>query len=646
MSDELRGVAVRDVTAILRVSVAVAGFQFDSSIMEHPEFLLATRVVFQCQQFGGRALETSWQSYRSFPEFQGLDAQLRATFPLLMASIHPPRVHKRRAFFRLHTRQSFLTRRCDELNAYLSKLLETSSLRLSRFVDPRAPLVLRYFCNYDAGFGRGGVAFQANPLESCVLCLDHIAAAESSESHHPQALSHRPSTDEDRKLAFDQVADADASVRSQEWELKQQHELRQQWRSERLRSAVSRYDELEANLLDDRARNMAMCLRFECSCQYSSVHVTHNKMTRILQQRGFRQLYRPQTEGATALYCVLYQLQQFNNLDKRLYDALTGVPAKGADAAHEQLTQGVGILRQALANYGLLHIYALEAQFRTSAVELKKKLHELKSRHQHRMGAMELLLLSTMLDLEITLITNDHEGTEQRIEPMDGLKPIRLGGCISLTLGYILPTIFNVNGFYLLAAEIQDANMFLRTRPRSRPMSFRELQDARLKDDTGLAAVEEHKDGEDQIAATAVVQKQDPIIRRRMWLGVEEMDRCLIALIDEQMRSELTYLQPFDHDVAETLNKAILDAVWDDCQHNPSLFHLFQRQARQFGKARTSASFFFQYLEVAFGMEGAAYLVDFLLHVLPETELRKQLLRARWFRVRRHLTKRVSPAAM
>jgi hypothetical protein len=350
-------------------------------------------------------------------------------------------------------------------------------------------------------------------------------------------------------------------------------------------------------------------------------------------------VYRPLEGGATALYCVLYRLQQFNDLDKRLHDALTGFPEKG-DTTHEQLTRGVEILRHALANYGLLHTHALEVEFRMNAVDLKKKLHEFKSRHQHRVGAMELVLLATMLDLSIELITNDHDGTTQRIEPLsqDGMwTPIRLGGRIHLTLGYILPTIFNVNGFYLLAEPVAERSRAVGTVTdvRCRPSSVVNLSDNESIV-TGAAI------SESIVAAPAMLDLET---RRRMWLGVEEMDRCLIEVIDAQMRSDLAWIGArfFDHDVAETLNKAILDAVWDDCQHNPNLFHLFQKQARQFGKSRTSAHFFFQYLEVAFGMEGAAYLVDFLLHVLPEEELRKQLLRARWFRVRRHLTKRVAP---
>uniref|UniRef100_K3WDJ7 PX domain-containing protein n=1 Tax=Globisporangium ultimum (strain ATCC 200006 / CBS 805.95 / DAOM BR144) TaxID=431595 RepID=K3WDJ7_GLOUD len=618
-------VSVRDITAILRVAISVDSFQYDASIMEQPEFLISTLVVFQCQQFGGKQLQTQWRIFRTFDEFQGLDTQLRATFPLLMANIKPPRVHRRRTFFRVSKRKSFLARRCNELNEYLQRLLATSTMRLSRFLDPRAPLVLRCFCNFDAGFGRV-LAFQTNQYESCVLCLDHVA----DDTIERKSVADRH--------ALSQVADVDASVKSQEWELQQQQMLREQWRTERLRSG-SRYDALEANLLDDRARNLTMCLKFECSCQYSSFHMTHNKMSRILQQHGYHQVYRPLEGGATALYCVLYRLQQFNDLDKRLHDALTGFPEKG-DTTHEQLTRGVEILRHALANYGLLHTHALEVEFRMNAVDLKKKLHEFKSRHQHRVGAMELVLLATMLDLSIELITNDHDGTTQRIEPLsqDGMwTPIRLGGRIHLTLGYILPTIFNVNGFYLLAEPVAERSRAVGTvtDERSRPSSVVNLSDNESIV-TGAAI------SESIVAAPAMLDLET---RRRMWLGVEEMDRCLIEVIDAQMRSDLAWIGArfFDHDVAETLNKAILDAVWDDCQHNPNLFHLFQKQARQFGKSRTSAHFFFQYLEVAFGMEGAAYLVDFLLHVLPEEELRKQLLRARWFRVRRHLTKRVAP---
>lgn len=636
-------VAVRDITAILRVSVRVTGFQFDPSIMEHPEFLLATRVVFQCRQCGGRALETHWQVYRSFHEFQGLDAQLRHAFPLLMHVIHAPRVHKRRTLLRLHKTRTFLHRRSQELDAYLSALLGVSSLRLSRFLDPRAPLVLRCFCNFDVGFQRGRVAFQPHPLESCVLCLDSVAEP-SPRASQPQFL------------ALDTVADADAAVKSQESELQQQQRMRARWRAERTRASGSRYDELEANLLDDHARNMAMCVKFECACQYSSLHVTHNKMARILQQRGLRLAYRPRdgTVGATALACVLVKLQEYNDLDKRLFDAMTGFSATSS-AVDAQLAQASAVLRHALAHYGLLYVHVLEAHMRTSAVELKKALHAFKSPHQHRVGALELLLLTAMLDLSITLVTNDHNGSTQHLEPLPGLAPIRTGGRIHVTLGYILPTIFNVNGVYVLAEQAPGDELPRVLSSRAHQAvgdSTHELNagEADDKDARVVSMSDEADDEDDEDDATSCgamdAETRRHRRRRRMWLGVDEMERELIAAIDAQLSSDLAWLAPFDHDVAETLNKAILDAVWDDCQHNPNLFHLFQRQARQFGKARTSASFFCQYLEVAFGVEGAAYLVDFLLHVLPGEELRKQLLRARWLQVRRQLLERVSPPRM
>jgi hypothetical protein len=257
---------------------------------------------------------------------------------------------------------------------------------------------------------------------------------------------------------------------------------------------------------------------------------------------------------------------------------------------------GVELMREALANYALLHVHALEPHFRMGLVELTKKIHEFKSRQQQRVGAMELVLLCSMLDLSIVLITNDHDGTVQEIFPLPGLQPIRRGGRVLLTLGYILPTMVCVNGIYLLADALKP----------------------------------------DALA---------PPLSAAMWQGLEEMDRCLVALIETHvMQSELRRIEQYDETLAETLNRAILDAVWNDCQHNPNLFNLFQRHARQFGKSRMSAAQFFQYLEIAFGIEGATFLVDFLLYVLPEATLRKQLLRARWRRVQKQLTKRVTAA--
>ncbi|KAF4324300.1 hypothetical protein BBO99_00000219 [Phytophthora kernoviae] len=318
-------------------------------------------------------------------------------------------------------------------------------------------------------------------------------------------------------------------------------------------------------------------------------------------------------------------LQQFNDLDKRLYDALTGFPPtkdnrgqgngalahEASDALannHLQLSVGVELLRQTLANYGLLHVHTLERHFRTSAVDLKKKLHEFKSRRMLRVGALELVLLATMLDLSILLITNDHEGSEQQILPLPGLRSIRQGGRISLALGYILPTLVCVNGFYLLAErQLLAPGIMLDVKSEE---------------------------------ALQLTERQ----RRCMWQGVDEMDRRFMVEIERTLSNGTdTFALAFDFDMADSLNSAILDAVWDDCQHNPNLFYLFQRQARQFGKGRTTARFFMQYLEVAFGLDGASYLVDFLLHVLPEQDLRKQLLHERWMRLHRQLSKRVSP---
>ncbi|GMF48526.1 unnamed protein product [Phytophthora fragariaefolia] len=583
--------------------------------MPQPEFLLATRVVFRSVRHGGTQLQASWRAFRSFHEFQGLDAQLRRAFPQDMKPLAPPTPHRRRTWLRRHRGGKFLAKRCAELNEYLERLLARRSLRLTRFLDPRAPLVLRCFCNFDAGLAAARVTALPNQFEGCVLCLDYrdedakagtVGTVDSSEF---SALA---------GVEFDDEMQRDSGEAVRE---------RRPSRPAERSSEDARLDELQANLMDDMSRNLAMCTKYECACRVSPFRVTHSKMMGMLRLRGFKQAYAPPEGALTALYCVLFKLQQFNDLDKRLYDALTGFPSanetsiapqedgaflrEASDALandHLQLSVGVELLRQTLANYGLLHVHSLERHFRTSAVDLKKRLHEFKSRRQLRVGAVELVLLATMLDLSILLITNDHEGSEQQIRPLAGMRSIRKGGRISLACGYIMPTLVCVNGFYLLAE-----------RERIVPGVMLDIDNA-----------ERH----------LLTERQ----RRRMWQGVDEMDRRFMMEIERTLADGTdAFALAFDFDVADSLNSAILDAVWDDCQHNPNLFYLFQRQARQFGKGRTTARFFMQYMEVAFGLEGASYLVDFLLHVLPEEDLRKQLLHARWMRLHRHIAKRVSP---
>lgn len=670
-----QAVAVQDVTALLDVRLEVDGFQFDASIMEHAEFLLSTAVTFTCRQYGGRRLLARWRLYRSFQEFQTLDAQLRQAFPVEMHQPglqHPPRPHRRRAFFRMDRSAKFLARRSAELNGYLTRLLQSSCMRLSRFLDPRAPLVLRHFCNFDAGFARGHISFQRVQVDPYVLCLDNHAHQSQKRTEQLKQYQLHPQervSDERNAPApvYARLGPNERHDRSLEdmmrEKVEQQNELRRQLQRENRSSsgetADSKLDELQANLLDDRARNMAMCLKFACACQFLTFDATRSKMQRILRLRGLEEACCPPTDsrtGLSALYCVVTRLQEYNDLDKRLYDALTGFPAppsrsssvpppslissrqlsmpsmESEKAMHHrpaalaamtdlsseqtQILVAVELMRQTLANYALLHVVDLERHFRIAVVDIKKKLHDFKSKTDSRIGAMELVVLATMLNLSIHLVTNDHQGTVHEILPLAGLRPIRKGPRIFLTLGYILPTLYCVTGFYLLATKSA----------RRRLSSSEPTPDERMQRD--LEAL-----------------PASPKVRRSMWQGIDEMDRCFMAEISAVLEegSAALPMNDFDFDAADTLNRAILDAVWDDCQHNPSLFHLFQRQARQFGQRRVSAGFYVQYLEVAFGLDGMTYLVDFLLHVLPEEALRRQLLRARWRRVRRRISKRVCP---
>jgi hypothetical protein len=573
MSDEfIHGTRIPacDVTSIIKVSVAVEGFQYDGSIMEHPEYLISTSMVFQSKQYGGMHLQTKWTTYRTFEEFQGMDSQLRRSFTSQMSLISTLRVHHFHRFFHLHRRKAFLNRRVTELDHYIHAISKDSSMRLLHFVDPRAPPYLRCFCNFDSGFGYN-VSFRVNQLDGCTLCLDEVQE-----------------NDQDIETSLDDVAFVDLSVKSQENVLKEQQQQRPHWRKRRQRTD-SKFDELEANLLDDRARNMVMCSWYGCACQNASFVSTWKKMQEILASKGYVEKYHPGNEGVSALYCIMYHLQEHGKIKGGEVQLRSIQLDEQVGSSPLSFTQSVDFLRESLANYGLLHIDKLATTFRMNCIDLKKKLHAFKNKRNDRVGAIELVILCTMLDMSMKLLTNDHTGTIQDIYPLPQYEPIRRGGRIIITMAYLLPNEHYIDGFYSLV---------------------------------------EKNDGE---------QKTSEYLMGK-WLGSHDLDVRMIHQIDELLSDELE--ASYDHTTAEKLNRAILDAVWNDCQHNPNLFHLFQRQARQFGKSRITAAFFLQYLEVAFGVEGAIYLIDFLLHVLPEEELRRQLLRARWQRVRRQLIKR------
>lgn len=564
------GVAVHMITTILQVHVHVAGFQFDRSLMAQPEFCLATRLVFCTVAHGTTPLQASWQLFRTFQDFQGLDTQLRRALPHEMTVVAPLPRHRRRTWLHCHRHASFLTKRCAELNRYLERVVERPDLRLTRFLDPRAPLMLRYFCNFEAAIGSATVAKVQHSFRNWVLSLeykkDEGAGRADSLVRPPLAID-----DENRRGHAHVVKDV-------------------------------QLDELEANLLDDKLRNVVLCVKYHCACRVAPFSVVYPNFVRMLHFRGWKPVYVP-LEGTTytALYCVLYHLQQWNDLDKRLYDAMTefGRPEATLHASvatqHLQLSSGVDVMHQTLANYGLLHAHILAHEFNTTTVDVQRRLHDFKARRHVRVGAMELALLATMLNLSIRLVTNDHAGSETEIRPLATLPALRRGNRSSLTLGYTLPTLQSVHGFYLLA---------------------------------------------DRTSGTVPLFSAHE--RRAMWQGTDEMDRHFLVAIETTLAKGT--LWSFDDDVADALNPAILNAVWDDCHHNPNLFALFQRQAREFGKRRTSAHTFLRYLELAFTLEGATYLVDFLLHVLPEDELRTQLHAVRWMRVHRQVATRVLPA--
>ncbi|CAK4073927.1 unnamed protein product [Aphanomyces euteiches] len=535
-------IKVHDIRTIYRCVMTVQDFRFDDSIMVHPEYAIATEIIFACRQFPHEAFISSWITWRTFEEFRVLDHQLRQVptppvkalsdstepvpryswwgRPAADSSAHPmdtieaPRLHRRRKWLFQHKTKAFMLRRQGELDSYLISVCATP-LRLLHFLDVRAPPYLRYFCNFDVAFGAHVARTVWNPSLGVV---------------------------EHDKL-----------------------------------------DMLEANLADDARRGIIVCSTYGCQCQFLSLGESEARMAAALAVKQLEVVPWGVAEdhvlAQTAYMCIVQELYSMEDMELELEsmgllsDKPTIVTSSPAVAAADKV-------RRYMANYGLLHAEAIADLVGLHVVDVKKSFHVCKKAKQVRVGALALQTLATMLNVTITLVTNDHRHTVRHVMPWESLPSLVTGPPRHLVWNYLLPTAQYIHGHYRLLRSIAAP------------------------------------------AATLPLMRQD-------WLAVDEAFVHRMTQVIEA--NEITVMDS-DGTTAEELQQGILDAVWHACDQNPKRFQSFQWTSKQYGTSRMPGAVFFAFLEKLFRPTGAAYITDFLVHVLPLPNKRQSLLRARWSR--------------
>jgi hypothetical protein len=249
-------------------------------------------------------------------------------------------------------------------------------------------------------------------------------------------------------------------------------------------------------------------------------------------------------------------------------------------------------LRRYMTNYGLIHAEAIAAQVGMNVIDVKKAFHVCKQPKQVRVGSLALQTLCTMLHLTITLVTNDHRYTVRSISPWKNIASLVNGDMRHLVWNYILPTSQYIHGHYRV-----------------------------LRSTSPLA----------KFPAPLVLSD---------WLSLDEMMVRTLAFV-----IQLNQLTVVENDAqAAALQQGILDAVWEACDQNPKRFQSFQWTSKQYGTTTMSGPDFYQFLEKLFRPVGAAYVTDFLVHVLPVPQKRQALMQARW--VRFHTELMVKRASM
>ncbi|KAF0687723.1 Aste57867_20558 [Aphanomyces stellatus] len=570
---------VHDIRVIHKVTLHVTDFRFDESIMVHPEYAITTELVFACRQYPHMAFVSTWITWRAFDEFRVLDHQLRqiptptvaptkprgpakkapsklnsdedtgdddddedtdtespatSTADLFswwrrsvaaatddqhpMSAVKPPRLHRRKRWLFQHKTKSFMALRQTELEVYVQGVCATS-LRLLHFLDVRAPPYLRYFSNFDAGFGAQLAVTVWNPSLGVV---------------------------EKDKL-----------------------------------------DMLESHLLDDASRGLTLCTTYGCGCHFLSLDTSLAAKEPCLAAKHLAIVPWMVPDGSnllsrSAYMCAVQELYADDDMDLEL-ESLGMLSEKPPSHASPAIA-AADKLRRYMSNYGILHAETIAKHVGMSVIDVKKTFHLCKKKTQVRVGAMPLRTLATMLNVTITLVTNDHRHTVRTVFPWTMLTPLVPGPPRHLLWLYLLPTSQYIHGHYRV----------LRSLAPSAPQH-----------------------------GPAPLAQQD-------WLLMDELFvRSMAAVVDA---NEITVMDTPDGAPSEMLQQAILDAVWLACEQNPKRFQSFQWTSKQYGTSRMPGGTFYAFLEKLFRPMGAAYITDFLVHVLPLPLKRQALLRARWAR--------------
>ncbi|ETW07761.1 hypothetical protein H310_02202 [Aphanomyces invadans] len=558
-------IRVNDIRTIHKCTVHVHAYRFDDSIMVHPEYAISTELVFTCRQFPHMAFLSTWTTWRTFDEFRVLDYQLRqipvhktatadanenaddeamppppplfswwrkttSTNPGVkeiveqhpMLAIAPLRLHRRKRWLFQHKTKAFMAQRLGELEAYLQAVCG-SSLRLLHFLDIHAPPYIRYFCNFDAGFGGKLQVTVWNPSLGVV---------------------------EKDKL-----------------------------------------DLLQSYLLDDAARGIALCSAYGCKCHFQSIGDSHRGMQTYLAAKHLQVVPWNLTDLPdaldirTAYMCLVQELYTAEDMQLELTSLEhlgTHDTRRKRMAPTSPATAAADKLRRYMANYGILHAEAIASCVGMNVIDVKKAFHVAKKPSEVRVGALALQTLATMLNVTITLVTNDHRHTVRTVAPWKSLPSLVDGPPRHLMWNYLLPTTQYIHGHYRI-----------------------------LQSQASLPSQVPSK-----------MSHQD-------WIVVDELFvRSMVRVIDANV---ITVVDS-DDVAADVLQQAILDAVWLACEHNPKRFQSFLWTSKQYGTSRMPGATFFAFLVKLFRPVGAAYITDFLVHVLPLPKKRHALIRARWAR--------------
>ncbi|TDH66662.1 hypothetical protein CCR75_000842 [Bremia lactucae] len=425
------------------------------------------KVVVQLSFYSTRAHavgRTSWHIWRSFSAFRKLDEKLRKRNTALMKGVKFPPLYRRRALFRVDKSPEFLGARMRELDSYINMVSQHPQLVAFHLAAVSSQTV-KSFVGFNVGFGANAEyeqrESQLRPSASILASPAIIQATASvmgDEDDDFRSVSSCSTVSSFASTTSDYRWSGTGFIGSQSFVRHTVPQGSGSVTSTNSRGSLAHSMGPGSSSGSWFPASSALYERGSTSMTALSapdviipeLDLQRAKMEDQLMSLGLVGVGMP-PDGSCLLHCIVYEMYPLQCL--RDYPAsMTVVNVGAADGMAPRRIAAAQYLRRQLMEYALTHSTKLALFLMQDEVDVRDRYETFRDTQDEQATTAELYAVASMFNVELVLISNDHNFNIDPVVPIEGLPSVRDGPRHTVTLGYLIP-VNGLAGHYICTRE-------------------------------------------------------------------------------------------------------------------------------------------------------------------------------------------------